>query len=386
MIQLQSQRNLFDIPDDIVYLNCSYYSPLLIESRDRMIQGVVSKCHPWERKPVDFFDDAETIRNLAADVLGGDPDGFAIVPSASYGISTAARAIEPQLKAGDKILLVEDVFPSNYLPWERTANESGAEIVFVPTPPDGNWTKSILDRLTKRIKVVALPNCHWTNGAYIDLKLIGEACRNINALFVIDITQSIAAMPFSIDEIKPDFMVSSGYKWLLSPYGFNLLYVSKEWRNSRPLDETWIARKNANDFSSLANYSHEYMDGARRFEVGQKCTPTILPGAIAALQQIKKWEVNNISYTLGKINERISNYLKKIGFELLESSYRCPNMFGAIIPDYFNGNLLDELKKKNIYISQRGNCLRFAPHLHINENDLDNLFDGLETILKCNTK
>lgn len=382
MKNLPSQRHLFDIPASIAYFNCAYNSPQLIESKNRLILGAEAKCHPWERTSSSFFDDAETIRHLSANIFGGNADGYAIIPSASYGLSTAARAIEPNLKTGDQILLIAEEFPSNVLPWRRVAKETGAGIMTVPTPNDGNWTKAIIDKLDKGIKVVAVSSCHWTNGAYIDLIAIGKACRDLNCILVIDATQTLGAMPLLIDEVKPDFLVAAGYKWLLCPYGFTLLYVSEQWRDSRPLEETWLARENAEDFTSLVKYSDNYMNGSRRFDVGEKCTSTILPGAVAALEQIGRWGVSEIADSLSIINKQIGSHLEQLGFQLPLGSQRCPHMFGALLPNHYNGNLVSELKAKNIFISRRGNSLRFAPHLHINETDLNRLLDSLTELIK----
>lgn len=382
MAILQSQRHLFDIPEDVAYFNCAYNSPQLNASRDRLRLGADSKSHPWERMPDDFFRDAETIRGLASAIFGGDADGYAIVPAASYGLSTAARAIEPRLRPGDGILVMEEEFPSNYLPWQRAARESGAEIVVVPTPAHGDWTRAILERLNKAVRVVAVSSCHWTNGAYLDLEGIGKACRGIDALFAIDATQSLAAMPLSIDAVQPDFLVAAGYKWLLCPYGFSLAYVSPKWRDARPLEETWMARDNAEDFTSLVKYSNTYLPGARRFDVGEKCTATILPGAVAALEQIRHWGVPAIAESLAAINARIAGHLEQLGFRLPSPSQRCPHMLGARLPDGFTGNLVAELKMKNIFISQRGNALRFAPHLHVTDRDIDRLLESLARIVQ----
>ena len=51
------------------------------------------------------------------------------------------------------------------------------------------------------------------------------------------------------------------------------------------------------------------MNCSRRFEVGEKCTPTILPGAIAALEQIKTWGLTEISDSLLNINRQIETHL-----------------------------------------------------------------------------
>lgn len=224
---METQRHLFDIPDDIAYFNCAYYSPQLNESRNSLLEGVKSKSHPWERTPSDFFTDAETVRRSAASLFGGEPDGYAVIPSASYGLSAAARAIEPQLGKNDSILILEEGFPSNVLPWMRVASEKGVKLILVQAPDDGDWTNAIIRKIDKSVKVVALFTCHWTNGAYIDLAKIRKAADD-DVMMAIDATQSLGAMPFPMDEVRPDFLVSAGYKWLLCPYGFSLMYVSEK--------------------------------------------------------------------------------------------------------------------------------------------------------------
>lgn len=381
MSTIKTQRALFTIPEDIAYFNCAYNSPLLKDSLQRLHRGVDSKGHPWERTPKDFFNDAEIIRTLASDIFGGDSDGYAVVPSASYGLSTAARIIEASLTEKDSILVIDEEFPSIVFPLQRICTETGAKLVFVDTPKDGNWTQTILTQLDSSIKVLAVSSCHWTNGAYIDVVQIRKRCTEIGAVLIVDATQTLGAMPLSMDELKPDFLVVAGYKWLLCPYGFSLLYVDEKWRNERPLEETWIAREKADDFTNLVNYSDTYMKGARRFEVGEKCTPTILPGAIAALEQIKAWGVPNIANSLLEINSKLETRLLQLGFTLPDDAQRCPHMLGAVVPDSFTGDIVTALKKENIFISQRGKSLRFAPHLHINANDIDRLLTALTKII-----
>jgi selenocysteine lyase/cysteine desulfurase len=382
MALLTSQRHLFDIPDGIAYFNCATSSPQLNESQRRLSEGVRGKSHPWERTPQSFFDDAETIRRLSAEIFGGDADGYAVVPAASYGMSTAARAVEPHLKAGDRILVIAEEFPSVVLPWRRTAQETSAVMVTVPTPEDGNWTQAILKNIGAGIKVVAISSCHWMNGAYIDLHTVSKACRASGIIMAVDATQTLGAVPFSVAEIQPDFLVAAGYKWLLCPYGFGLLYVSERWRDARPLEETWLARVNAEDFATLAQYSDTYMPGARRFDVGEKCTATILPGAVAALEQIKIWGVANIAASLAAINAKIAARLEQLGCRLPEITQRCPHMFGAQLPETCTGDMVAQLKATNIHISQRGNSLRFAPHLHVSEHDVDRLIKGLGELIE----
>lgn len=379
---IPSQRSLFDIPEEIAYFNCAYYSPQLNASRDSLLACARSKSHPWERLAADFFRDAETIRVLASRAFGGEADGWAIVPSTSYAVSTAARAIEPRLASGDRILVIAEEFPSNVLPWMRAALESRAMLVTIPYPEDGDWTRAIVGRIDSGVKVVAVSTCHWTNGAYIDLQPIGKACRDAGAMLVVDATQSLGVMPLPLADVRPDFLVAAGYKWLLCPYGFTLLYVSEPWRGARPLEEAWQGRSNAEDFTQLVKYSDSYMPGARRFDMGEKGMATILPGAIAALEQIGAWGVDNTAETLSAVNARLASHLERLGFRLPAKAQRSPHLLGAVLPPGQSGDMVSALRKRNVYISQRGNALRFAPHLYVNDHDEARLMEALEEMVK----
>jgi selenocysteine lyase/cysteine desulfurase len=380
MIDIGSQRALFDVPAGVAYFNTAYNAPLLNSSRARLMASAGGKSRPWERPAADFFADAERVRALAAGLFGGEADGYAVVPASSYGISTAARAVEPTLASGDRIILLDEDFPSNVLPWRRVARETGATLVTVPTPADGDWTAATLAMIAKGAKVVSAANCHWTNGARLDLATLGRACRERRAILSLDITQSLGAMPFDLAAVQPDFMVASGYKWLLCPYGFSLMYVAPRWRDARPLEELWLARLDAENFAGLVNYVDTYKPGARRFDVGETCT-AVLPGAIAALEQLQTWGVAQIADALGAINRRIGDRLEALGFTLPPPAQRCPHMFGARLPEHFKGDLIGALRARQVYVSQRGSSVRFAPHLHVREADLEQLFAALESIL-----
>jgi len=93
---------------------------------------------------------------------------------------------------------------------------------------------------------------------------------------VLDLTQSLGALPFSVGNVQngvqPDFAVAASYKWLLGPYSVGFLYVAPKWQNGIPLEENWIQRANARDFSSLILYTESYDKGARRFDMASDRT------------------------------------------------------------------------------------------------------------------
>jgi len=382
MFPTGSQRPLFDIPQGVAYFNTAYNGPLLNASRERLVAAAAAKSRPWLREPADFFADAERVRDLAAGLFGADADSYAVIPAASYGLSAAARALEPSLRPGDRILLLAEEFPSNVLPWRRAAEASGAAIETVPVPADGDWTTAVLEALQPGVRVAALPHCHWTNGARLDLAAIGARCRAVGAALVLDATQSLGALPLDLAAVDPDFVVAAGYKWLLCPYGFGLMYVAPRQRGGRPLEETWLARTGAEDFAGLVNYSDTYRPGARRFDVGETCVGTVLTGAVAALEQLQAWGVGAIADTLAGLNRRIAARLTDLGFDVPAEALRGPHLFGARLPAHYDGDLAGDLRARNVFVSRRGQSVRFAPHLHVTEADLEQLFEALEAVTR----
>jgi len=371
-----SCRALFDIPDDVAYFNTAYNAPLLRASRDALVCAAGAKLRPWERAPADFFADAETLRGVSAALFGTAAENFAIVPAASYGISTAARILEPRLQAGDHILVAAQEFPSNIFPWQRIAAERGAAIRTAGRPVDGDWTRAVLAALDPSVRIAALSACHWTDGATFDLVAIGAACRANGTVLVLDVTQSLGAAPLDLAAVRPDFMVAAGYKWLLCPYGFSLLYVDPRWHGERPLEESWLARSNAQDFTRLADYCAEYRAGARRYDVGETCVTTVLPGAIAALRQIEQWGIAGIEARLGAITDRIAAAVAPLGYEILAPHFRSRHILGLSVAGDPQ-DLIGLLRARNIHVSQRGDAIRIAPHLHVTDSDVDRLIEAL---------
>jgi len=140
-MKIPSQRHLFSIPDSHAYLNTAYMSPLMKTVVDAMESGLAEKISPWDYKAEQFFTDVNIARELAARVFGTQADNIAIVPSASYGIQTAANAIP--LEAGQTVLVLQDQFPSHIYPWQIRAGETGATVRTLPTPDDDEWRRLI---------------------------------------------------------------------------------------------------------------------------------------------------------------------------------------------------------------------------------------------------
>jgi len=304
------QRHLFQIPEGITYLNCAYMSPLMAAAVQAGNAGLARKAQPWNISAQDFFTGSEQLRSIAARFFNSSADEIAIVPSASYGLQTAAKNVP--IARGQKILVLEEQFPSNIYPWRRLSRDTGAELVTVPWPSDGDWTAGVLETLSSDVAIAALPNVQWTSGGVLNLEMIGAACRKIGAALVVDLTQSLGVYPFDVQRVQPDFAVAAAYKWLLGPYSSGVMYVSPRWHGGKPLEENWIQRDNARNFSNLY-YTDNYQSGARRFDMGEHANFGLLPATIRAMEQLDEWGVPAISKTIAAMTKSIVESLQGTG-------------------------------------------------------------------------
>jgi len=380
------QRHLFDIPDDVAYLNCAYMSPLMKPALEAGTVGLARKAHPWELTPDKFFTGADEFRATAAQLLDCSADCIAIVPSASYGIATAARSLP--VKKGQSILVLDEQFPSNYYPWQRRAEETGASLKIVAWPGDNDWTAAVLDSLTADVAIAALPNVQWTSGGRLDLVRIGAACRKLGAALVLDLTQSLGALPFSVGGLKndlqngvqPDFAVAASYKWLLGPYSVGLLYVAPKWQNGMPLEENWIQRANARDFSSLILYTEDYDAGARRFDMGERANFALLPAAVRAMKQLLEWRVAEISETAGALNRHLAQAAADLGFSAPPEPLRAPHYLSLRRKTAIPKELPEMLATEKVFVSVRGSSIRVTPHVYNTVEDGERLIACLRRI------
>ncbi len=375
---LPNQRHLFDIPDDVAWLNCAYMAPLMRAVCEAGERGIHRKRRPWLITSRDFFTESERIRALFAKLINADTDDVAIVPSASYGVAVAARNLP--LRGNQRVLVLDEQFPSNVYAWKASCKAAGAELVTVRRPVNGDWTAAVLAAIDERVAVAALPQCRWTDGALIDLNRVAEACRGSGTALVLDLTQSLGATPFDVTRISPDFVIAASYKWLLGPYSLGFLYATSDHQRGEPLEYNWIGRAGSEDFSGLVTYREEFQPGARRFDMGERANFHLLPMGIAALQQILDWGVDRIADTLAARNRGIAKRAESLGLDCLHERQRAGHFLGLGFPRGIPPKLLESLAERGVYVSVRGDTVRVTPHLYNTDQDVDRLFNALETL------
>lgn len=379
------QADKFQLDPATTYLNCAYMAPLMHRVELAGRTAMEKQRMPSTLGVDDFFVPPQQLRERFGELIGsGEPERVALVPSASYGLSTVANNIS--LRTGDEILVVEGQFPSNIYPWLRAAQENNATVSVVRAPEtnhrEADWNQAILEHIGPRTAAVAMGNIHWADGTVFDLKTIGARCRQFGAKLIIDGTQSVGALPFSVAEIQPDAVICAGYKWLLGSYGLGLAWFGECFDDGRPLEENWMHRKASDQFAGLVNYQSAYRPMAQRYNMGEASNFTYVAMLNEALDQLLQWGVHEVSEYARRLTALADEALVPFGFTIAPDSFRAPHLFGIGLPDRLNPHhVAVALKEQGISVSVRGSAVRVAVHVFNQPSDMLRLKDALVALL-----
>lgn len=381
---MSPQKHLFQLPEEGHYLNCAYMSPLLKTVEEAGIAGMQRKRNPAVIRQEDFFKEAETVRAKFGQLVNGHPSQVAIIPAASYGLQSAISNIPPGI--GTHAITVSEEFPSDYYSLKSWCAKHGKDLVAITpngsSPEKGKiWNERLLEAINPDTAAVVISSLHWTNGTLFNLQKIGERCKAVGALFIVDGTQSVGAMPIDVAAFQIDALVCAAYKWLLGPYSIGLAWYSPFFNDGAPIEESWLNRTNAENFAGLTNYVDDYKPGAARYQVGEYSNFALLPMVHAALDQIAAWGVDNIRQYCRQLTAPLTDFLIKNGFGLETERYRASHLFGFSLPDGLDQSyLMTALQQNNIFVSLRSNSIRVSPHVYNTETDIRALIGVLEEV------
>ena len=379
---LDCQKALFSLPPDVHYLNAATMSPNLRAVEAAGIEGIRTKSQPYQVTQETFFDVVEPVKPLFAQLLNApDPQRVALIPSVSYGMATVARNLKA--RPGQRVVMVEGEFPSDVFAWEGVCREQGLQTVVVHAPEgqEGRgkrWNERLLDAITPGTALVVLSPVHWADGTRFDCEAVSRRCRDVGAWLVLDGTQTLGSMPFDIQKIRPDAVVAGGYKGLMGPYSQGLAWFGAAFDEGSPLEENWINRAGSENFRNLMAYSREYRPGAARYSMGEQSNFILLPMLQAALHQLLEWTPAGIQDYCRSLIAPFLPEWQKLGFLLENEDFRASHLFGLRPPVGLDADALrQELLRRRVYVSVRGEVIRVSPHVYNDEADVAALTEAL---------
>src|SRR5262249_24094100 len=135
---------------------------------------------------------------------------------------------------GDVILLTVMEHHSNLVPWQLSAERTGARLRFVPVLDDGTLDlEELPSLLTPDVKLFAFTHISNSLGTINPVAELCEQAQAVGALTLVDAAQSGGHMRVDVRELGCDFVAFSGHK-MCGPTGIGVLYGRAEVLDSIP--------------------------------------------------------------------------------------------------------------------------------------------------------
>ncbi|MCC5878107.1 MAG: aminotransferase class V-fold PLP-dependent enzyme [Candidatus Sumerlaeia bacterium] len=369
--------NEFPVREEYIYLNHAGTSPIPRRTAEmfRLYGEEAAKYGSarygnWEIR-------LGKVRQTAARMLGCDPSEIALAKSTTLGLNNVAYGLD--WKPGDVVIVEENTFPANWLPWIAAERDYGIKRRVWPER-DYRYNLEDLEDLLRQgsVRLVAATSANFSTGFRQDLAAIGELCRKYGALFCLDAIQTLGVFPINVKELGVDFLSADSHKWLLGPEGAGIFYVSRDKLDLfKDTSIGWMGRENFTEFHRLDLPPDPT---ARRFEEG---SPNM--GGFMAMG-----ESLNLLLDIGA--ERISTHnreLCKVLEDGLEAqgwtvmSQRGGKHASSIVTAQKEG--IDTaavakslLKNHGVFCVYRRGFLRMSPHLYETVGDMEETLGRLE--------
>jgi cysteine desulfurase / selenocysteine lyase len=365
--------------DDVIYLDTATQGPMPIAAANAAKQALEWKKLPHRVPDGIYFELPDRVRASVAKLIGADPDDIAITTGASAGFAAVAAGID--WKPQDEVIVAKGEFPAHFATWLPYQGAGKLKVKMIE--PAGRFISAddYIANLTPRTRLVSASLVRFDNGARLDAVRVADACRASGAAFLLDSSQCAGAIPIDVGKLGCDFLVSSGYKWMLGPYGTGFFWAKREWSDRLPPGGMyWMALEGAQKFHGLPLDGLRARAGARRWDTPETASFTNLAAWDAALQILvgigtEKLYAHN-SNLIRMLVDRLPHdrcvlaspsEAEKRGQFICVSSRDSSKTLG----------LYDKLKAEKIYVGLREGSLRISPYIYNTERDMARVIEVL---------
>jgi selenocysteine lyase/cysteine desulfurase len=368
-------RALFPITERAIYLNHAAVSPPPLPTIEAVQTQLRDVTENGSLNYTKWIAVKEQARKLAAAMLGARPDQIAFMRNTSDALSTVANGL--RWRAGDNLVTFRNEFPSNVYPWLRIRNVFGVEVRSCEERDCRIDLNEMIALIDHRTRVVAISQVQYASGFRADLERLGRAARAHDALLVVDVIQAMGVIPTNVNGDLIDVAAAAGHKWLLTPEGIGLLYLSDRARERiEPTLVGWTSVPEPEDYN---NFEQGWKDGALAWETGT-CPASLLYGLETSLRLLSETGVDRIARHLEYLTDHLCNRLQDMNYQVVSSRVKSEKSQIVCIRHMAGLSamaLYSHLKARKITTAPRGDRLRLAPHLYNTIEEMDQLVEAL---------
>lgn len=309
--------------------------------------------------------------NLAR-LLNGKPSDIALLSNSSEVISMIAQSLD--FNDGDNIVINDLEFPSGVLPWVLL-KQKGLEVRVVNHRQWSITVEDIMAQVDERTRLVMTSHVSYLSGARLDYRSLYAQLKKTKALLLLDVTQSLGAV--SVDMSESDFVVCSSYKWLLSIHGMGILAVNPT--RTAAFQPRSVGWRSVHDmFGSDRFESLKFHEDARRFELGYPSYATVYATRFST-GLLLEHGIDQIEQHILTLGSKVIDRLLECGYEVMTPEDPDKRAGNISVVAKEGESIARYLSEHNIYVWGGDGRFRISIHLFNDEEDINKLFNGLES-------
>lgn len=361
--------------EDATYLNVAGNAPMPKASLKAAQAAIEWKKFPQRVPDEAYFDVPNRIRASIAQLIGAQAEEIALTTGASTGMAAVAFGLS--WKPGDEVITAQGEFPLQYTTWRPMEKREGLTLKIVTPSERFISADDLIAALSPKTKLVSVSLVRFDDGSMIDAARLAAACHAQGALLLLDASQCCGATPMDVTHLGADFIVSAGYKWLLSPYGTGFFWAKSERMvEMRPGPFYWTAAEGASHFGSLVMTDPKVAAGARRWDSAETASYFNLSAMAVSLELVLRIKPETVQAHNRSLMEFMFERLPKdrcVPASPLDAARRGPYACFAARTKEKTAALYEKLRAENVFVSLREGNLRISPHLFNTERDIDKL-------------
>lgn len=372
-------RSEFAVTERYAYLNHAAVG-VLAQTTKREIDafvagqanGGVMGTYRYEARMPEF-------RSAIAALIGANGDDIAILRNTGDGANVIAGGLA--LQPSDEVLLCDDEFPANAVPW-LALRERGVNVRLHATSRSRLTPDALRESITPHTRVVTVSWVGFHDGYRCDLAALAEIAHAHDAIFAVDAIQGLGAFPLDVRACDIDALYAGGAKWLMALQGVSFLYVAPALRDRLSLAAPgW---RSAADMWDFLNYDQPPIADASRFEGG---TPNFV-GALSlatAARIFQRADRDAIAQHVLALTDRLCEGLRGVGARVV--SLRGDGISSGIVT--FDVDGMDSVAlgrgiqhEEGIITTWRPTGIRVAPHGYNTSDEIDRLIGAVAARMK----
>ncbi len=372
----------FDLPADRVWLNTAHQGPLPRVAADAVAEMVEWKLRPHHLQSHKAFTELpDRLRSSIAELVDADASEVVLANSASYGLHLVANGLD--LRAGDEVVVASNDFPSDVLPWMHRRTRSGITIKTIEPAGGVPSADEIASVVTARTRVVCMTWVHSFSGHVLDLDAIGQICRSVDALFVVNGAQGVGAIPIRVSGHPIDVLISVGFKWLCGPYGTGFAWLGpRALERVGPTKLYWLNTLTTEDLEeSHVDLSRASPKPPGCFDIFGTANFFNFAGLLAATNLIRSISVEAIHRHNLALASMLVEQLDAARYQVQDRGH--PDRRSSIV--FLRPTIepleaiIARLVRAKIDVAVRAGMIRLAPHLYNTPDDVARTLEALHT-------